>query len=73
MKELIYSILLQAVKDFVRADEAGRKKIIKELRGYWCDFISNGLSLAMADKMEKNPKEIIDRWNNEKEELKDVI
>ena len=52
---LCMAIILRAVKDYLIANEGNRKVILKDLRSDWCYFISDGLSVVMAEKLEKNP------------------
>lgn len=75
MKNLVCAVLFQALKDFAKGNEAQRKKILRELRGSWCDFISNGLSLVMADRLEKDPQPILDRikYGDQEEELRNDL
>ena len=55
---LCMAIILRAVKDYLMANEGNRKVILKDLRSEWCEFISNGLSLVIAEKLEKSPSVI---------------
>lgn len=56
---LCMAILLRAVNDYLMAGDGNKRKaILKDLRSEWCDFISNGLSIVAAEKLEKNPSVI---------------
>lgn len=60
-KDLGIAVIRQAVIDYFKADERGREFILKDLRSEWCDFISNGLSRVVAEKLKKNPSIIKER------------
>ena len=52
--------------------KATRKAIIKDLRSDYLDQFSDGMALVVAEHLEKNSKEIIERVRKEKnEELKE--
>lgn len=67
---LACAIVLQAVRDYFHKDKykskdktekmfpKKQKRILKDLRSEYMDFISGGLSVVVAEKLESNPKEI---------------
>ena len=61
-------IVLQAVKDFFEPfiSVAKKNKILKDLRSGHLVALSDGLSLVVAEQLEKNPKEIAERLGKEK-------
>lgn len=65
------AIVLQAAKDFCDpvTNTAMRRKILKDLRSGHLIMLSDGISLSVADELEKNPKEIAIRLKKYKEEL----
>ena len=62
-RQLGAAITYQAIRDFITANHNHKKQatIIKHLKSPWMDFISDGLSTILAEKLERNPKEICDR------------
>ena len=60
-KELGYAVAHQAVKDYFVVNKDMKKKILKDLRSDWMYFITNGMSRTIAEKLEKNPREILRR------------
>ena len=52
---------LNATKDYCNANEGNKKKIIKELRSDWCDMLTDGRSLIIAEKLLAHPEEIQER------------
>lgn len=50
-KQLGYAVALQAAKDYKKASPKMRQRIIRELRGGYMDFITNGLSILLADAL----------------------
>ena len=66
-RELACAITMQAVRDYFapNATEEKQKKILKELRSKWMDFITNGLSITVAKQLEANPDEIRERVRND--------
>lgn len=65
IRNLAAAITLQAVKDYFDATGEPKQQnaILKELRSPYMDLLTNGTSLAVADQLEKNPKEIAERLN----------
>jgi hypothetical protein len=59
IKNLGAAIILQAVKDYFNATASYQKRvIINDLKSDWLDFITNGTSIVVADKLKSNPEEI---------------
>lgn len=68
--DLACAIVLQAVRDYFVKDKYKSKekteemfakkqrRILKDLRSEYMNFISGGLSVVAAEKLERNPKEI---------------
>lgn len=57
--ELGCAVTLRAAKDFFRTKkEERKKKIIKDLKSSWMDYISRGNSIILAEKLEHNPDEV---------------
>ena len=71
-RELACAITMQAVRDYFAPNvtEEKQKKILKELRSKWMDFITNGLSITVAKQLEENPDEIRERLRRECKEEK---
>ena len=63
IRNLTCAITMQAVKDYFASGVTPKKQqtILRELRAPWMDFITNGLSVVVAEQLEKNPKEIRER------------
>lgn len=60
-RQLGAAIGLQAVKDYAVETPAMQKKIIKDLRSEYMELITQGASVFLAEKLETDPDEIIDR------------
>jgi hypothetical protein len=59
IRELASAVMLQAVKDyFATTYDSSRKAILKDLRSPWMDMLSGGLSIAVAEQLEKEPEKI---------------
>ena len=60
VRNLACAITMQAVKDYFESGVTPKKKqtILRELRAPWMDFITKGLSVVVAEQLEKHPKEI---------------
>ena len=60
IKNLGARTCLEAAKEYCenRTTPAKKKLIIKDLKGQWMDFLTNGLSKTVADELLKNEKEI---------------
>ena len=68
--DLACAIVLQAVRDYFTKDKykskdktektfpKKQKRILKDLRSEYMNFITDGLSVVVAEKLESNPKEI---------------
>ncbi len=60
--ELACAVCLQAVKDYLATTyDSSRKAILKDLRSPWMDMFSNGLSIVVAEQLEKEPEKIKER------------
>ena len=67
-RQLVAAIMLNATRDYCRTDsEATRNAILKDLRSYYMDFISNGMSVIVANQLEKDYEAIKARIMNEEE------
>jgi hypothetical protein len=66
IKNLAAATMLQAAKDYFhwKATPEKRAVILKDLRSEWMDFFTDGMSIAVADKLEKHPEEIKARLKN---------
>lgn len=79
-RELGIAVVRQAIKDYFginktispTPNKAQKRAILKELRSDWDDFITGGLSLMVADQLEKNPKEIKQRLINAEKEMEEL-
>ena len=61
IRSIAAAVLMQAVRDYVKATESKRNAILKDLRSKWMDFLSDGFSLTVANELEKHPAEIAAR------------
>ena len=61
IRRLAAAVTMQAVRDFFRANEKGRKQILKDLRSDWMDMLTDGTSVNVAEQLEKHPEEIAER------------
>ena len=57
-KRLSYAVLKQAIKDYIDEPVEKRKKILKDLKSPWMDWLTNGMSLVAAQQLKNNPKRI---------------
>lgn len=55
------AIVLQAVKDYFEETVPMQRAIINDLKSDWLDFITNGTSIIVAEKLKSNPEEIRSR------------
>jgi hypothetical protein len=71
IRQIAAKVMLQAVKDYFNSAYAKRQIILKDLRGTWMMTLTNGTSANVAEQLEKNPKEIWERFrrHSKKEEL----
>ena len=74
LRALGVAMIRQAMKEYFGINEPmpskeRKRAIIKELRSEWNDFLTDGLSVMVADQLKKNPKEIKQRFMNAEEEL----
>ena len=68
-RHLAIAMVRQAMKDYFAGGKARKQAILKELRSDWDDFLTDGLSVMVAEQLEKNPKEIKQRFKKAEEEL----
>lgn len=70
-KNLGAAIVLEAVKEYFepKTDDTKKKVILKELRSDYVYQFSGGMSLVVAEQLEKHPKEIAERLGKCQEEL----
>lgn len=61
-KQLGYAVAIQALKDFFYTTEENKKVIIKDLKSKWMDWLTGGLSVQLAEKLETEPKEVKKRF-----------
>ena len=61
IRELACAIIMQAVRDYFRSSTAKKAVIIKDLRSDYMDTITEGLSVVVAEQLEKHPEEIRER------------
>lgn len=57
IRDLGSAVMLRAVKDYLR-NESYRPAIIKDLKGEWMNFLTNGTSSVVAEQLKKNPGQI---------------
>ena len=72
IKQLAAATMLRAVKDYFgkKSTPKRRTQILKDLRSAWMRFFTDGMSVNIAEELEKNPEEIRERLRNHaKEEL----
>lgn len=58
IKELGARTCLEAAREYCATTPAKKRAIIKDLKGEWMDFLTNGLSKTVADELLRNEKEI---------------
>ena len=71
IKALATAVIWQAVKDFFRVSEKKQAVILKDLRSDWMDMFTDGVSVVIAEQLEKHPDEIkarLPKYNSEEEE-----
>ena len=71
-KRLGYAIAFQALKDYFDSSTAQKRVIIKDLRSHWMDWITDGLSVQLADRLKSDPKGVERRFKREAEVCKDT-
>lgn len=55
-RQLGFKVALRAGIDYFQtASKKKRAEILRDLRSSWMDFITNGLSVALAEKLETSP------------------
>ncbi len=67
IKNLASAVLLQAAKDYCAGTEKEQAKISEELRSEWMQELTQGISLVVAEQLEKNWKSIAPRleWDQQ--------
>lgn len=67
--QLIAAVLFQATKDYCETrSEPSRDAIIKDLRSSRMEYMSNGMSIIVAEQLKKHPDEIRERVRRDSEE-----
>lgn len=61
IRNLASAVLLQAAKDYCAGDDSQRKVIVKELHSEWMQELTQGISIVVAEQLEKNWEEIAPR------------
>jgi hypothetical protein len=58
-RQLGYAVALKAAKDFFKtASKKKKEEILKDLKSSWMDFITNGISVILAEKLETSPSTV---------------
>ena len=67
IRNLASAVLLQAAKDYCDGTDKERAKISEELRSEWVQELTQGISLVVAEQLEKNWKVIAPRleWDQQ--------
>ena len=71
-QRLGYAIAFQALKDYFGGSTAQKNVIMKDLRSPWMEWITNGLSVQLADRLKSDPKGVERRFKKEAEVYKDT-
>ena len=58
IRNLACAIIMQAVRDYLRSASGKKELILKDLRSPYMDMLSNGMSVVVAEQLEKHPEEI---------------
>lgn len=68
-KNIACAITMQAVKDYFVTGVTAKKQqtILADLRSEWMKFITDGMSLIVAEQLELHPEEIRERVRRESE------
>jgi hypothetical protein len=61
IKNLAAAVILQATKDYFRATEEMQSVILNDLRGEWLVFLTDEMSVVVANQLELHPEEIKSR------------
>jgi hypothetical protein len=69
-KELACAVMRETVREYFERGTTAKKQaqIIKELRSKWCEFLTDGLSIYLAEQLIKNPEAVHIRFRKEYEE-----
>ena len=58
-RQLGFEVALRAGVDYFQtSSEKQKAKILADLKSSWMDFITDGLALILAEKVETTPKEV---------------
>lgn len=58
IKNLGAAVLIQAVKDYFEETAPKQRVIIRDLKSDWLNFLTDGMSTFVAEKLKSNPEEI---------------
>lgn len=58
IRNLACAIIMQAVRDYLQSASNKKALILKDLRSPYMDMLSNGMSVVVAEQLEKHPEEI---------------
>lgn len=66
-KELACAVMRETVREYFERGTTAEEKaqIIKELNSEWCDFLTDGLSIYLAEQLVKNPEAVQARFRKE--------
>lgn len=65
-----YAIAVQAVRDFIKEEsDEEKQEIIKDLRSEWMEWLTDGMSIQLADKLESDAEGAKCRFKEMEEEL----
>lgn len=67
IRSLAAATVMQAVQDYFEFPNE-RKLILHDLRSEWMQYLTNGISLNVAEQLELHPKQIRARLRKYKEE-----
>jgi hypothetical protein len=65
IKELAAAVLLQATKDYFDETDKVQEAILNDLRSDWLEFLTDGMSVIVAEQITLHPEEIIIRLRRE--------
>ena len=65
IKELAAAVLLQATKDYFDETDEVQEAILNDLRSDWLEFLTDGMSVIVAEQITLHPEEIIIRLRRE--------
>lgn len=67
IRSLAAAVTMQAVNDYFETPK-NQKLILHDLRSEWMQYLSNGISLTVAEQLELHPEQIRARLRKYKEE-----